>query len=369
MKSLLVDISSLQRMAVHSGVQRVTRSILTEWLNDPPAGWSVRPMVFERAGVRACDAGSVRRACPGFRGTFDCADDAGPAGGRIVFLDLNYEVTECRDWLLAAKAGGARLTFVLYDLLPLHSPQWFPDVVGPLYLQWIEMLAELGDDIACISNAVREEFLAWFRLKSGDRPPPRVRYFPLGSDPFPPCEELPSVVAGALRQRPTALMVSTIEPRKGHAQALDAFEHLWAAGVDMNLLFVGGEGWKIAPLAGRLRAHPEYGRRFFWLENCPDGRLSTCYRDSRVVLVPSFGEGFGLSIVEASRHGCPVIARDLPVFREVAPPGTVFFTGQDPGRLATAILSGIQTRPAVVGPVRLHGWSDSARALFEMDSA
>lgn len=368
-KRLLVDISQLYKSEFRAGVQRVTRSILTEWLSHRPAGWSPQPVIFKEDGVWACDDHMVRRTCPTIRRRFQPTDANIAPGNRIIFLDLNTELPGHRDWLLAAKAHGAHLTFVVYDLLPVQSPHWFPDVVGPLFAQWIRMVAELGDDIACISNTVREDFLQWFEKEFGDRPPPRVRHFPLGADPFPACESLlPAAVTDAMGSRPTALMVSTVEPRKGHAQALDALELLWESGIELNLLIAGAEGWKIAPLAGSMRDHPEFGRRLFWLERCSDGQIATCYRDSGVLLAPSFGEGFGLSLVEASRCGRSVIARDLPVFREVAPPGTTLFSGRASGRLADAIRSWLQTRPGPVPPASLCGWGDSARALFELRS-
>jgi glycosyltransferase involved in cell wall biosynthesis len=34
--------------------------------------------------------------------------------------------------------------------------------------------------------------------------------------------------------------------------------------------------------------------------------------------MPSFAEGFGMPVIEALRLGVPVIASDLPVFREIA---------------------------------------------------
>ena len=34
--------------------------------------------------------------------------------------------------------------------------------------------------------------------------------------------------------------------------------------------------------------------------------------------MPSFAEGFGLPVIEALQLGTPVIASDLPVFREIA---------------------------------------------------
>lgn len=363
---LLVDISQLHKLEFTTGVQRVTRCILTEWLERPPEGWSPQPVVFGEDGVWACDGLTVGRVCPGLKSCFQPADVTIKAGDRIVFLDHNMELPAHRDWLLAAKARGARLTFVVYDLLPIFSPHWFPEGVGPDFFRWIKMVAELGDDIACISRSVREDFLQWFREEFGDRPPPRVRHFALGSDPFPDYEALPPAVAEAMRSRPTALMVSTLEPRKGHAQALGALEILWASGHDLNLVVAGREGWKIAALATRMREHPELGVRLFWLETCSDGQVATCYRDSGVLLAPSFGEGFGLPVVEAARCGLPVIARDLPVFREVAPPGTAFFSGHASGRLADAIRSWLKARPEPAPPVNLPGWGDSARALLDL---
>ena len=38
-------------------------------------------------------------------------------------------------------------------------------------------------------------------------------------------------------------MVGTVEPRKGHLQALAAFDLLWQMHKDVRLLVVGREGW------------------------------------------------------------------------------------------------------------------------------
>ncbi|MFN0630266.1 glycosyltransferase, partial [Bacillus anthracis] len=63
-----------------------------------------------------------------------------------------------------------------------------------------------------------------------------------------------------LKQRPSFLMVGTLEPRKGHAQVLDAFENLWKGGANLNLVIVGKVGWMVDLLVQRLCSHPELGK-------------------------------------------------------------------------------------------------------------
>ncbi len=56
---------------------------------------------------------------------------------------------------------------------------------------------------------------------------------------------------------------------------------------------------------------------------------------ARALLMASFGEGYGLPIVEARAVGTPVIAFDIPVFREIAPEATFRHPLDGPGWIAT----------------------------------
>ncbi len=49
--------------------------------------------------------------------------------------------------------------------------------------------------------------------------------------------------------------------------------------------------------------------------------LARVYAHASVVLVPSIAEGFGLPVIEALACGTPVIANDIPVFREIMTEG------------------------------------------------
>jgi glycosyltransferase involved in cell wall biosynthesis len=140
-------------------------------------------------------------------------------------------------------------------------------------------------------------------------------------------------------------MVGTIEPRKGYLPVLDAFDQLWGQGLDVNLIIVGAEGWRHLPrdmrrtipqILARVHSHCERGKRLFWLNGPSDEYLEKIYASSSCLIAASEGEGFGLPLIEAAQHGLPVIARDIPVFREVAGEHAFYFAAEKPD-LAQAI--------------------------------
>jgi glycosyltransferase involved in cell wall biosynthesis len=140
-----------------------------------------------------------------------------------------------------------------------------------------------------------------------------------------------------LRSATTFLMVGTLEPRKAHAQALDAFEKLWEDGADLNLIIVGKKGWLVNSLVTRLREHKELDKRLFWIEGASDEFLTKIYTASACLIAASYGEGFGLPLIEAAKYKLPIICRDIPVFREIAGQHAHYFIASNGGELAHSI--------------------------------
>lgn len=113
--------------------------------------------------------------------------------------------------------------------------------------------------------------------------------------------------------------VGTIEGRKNHFMLLKIWQRLVARlGTSAPKLVLigqnGAEAGHVQNLLDRgigLRDHVEI------LSRCPDAELGQRIRSARALLLPSFAEGFGLPVVEALSLGTPVIASDLPCFREI----------------------------------------------------
>ena len=96
--------------------------------------------------------------------------------------------------------------------------------------------------------------------------------------------------------------------------------------------------------------------------------LDHIYRSARALLAASEGEGFGLPLIEAAQYGLPIIARDIPIFREVAGEHAYYFRGKDPGDLADALrtwLSLGDAAPASQSLPRLT-WHQSSRQLLDV---
>lgn len=375
-RQLLVDISELVRRDAKSGIQRVVRSILMQLLEAQPDGYRVEP-VYAEPGARYRYARSFTTRFLGLAAD-SLVDDIidVEAGDILLGIDLALEeVPANARQYRAMREKGVSVYFVVYDLLPLILADHFPSHAYELFARWIETLTTVGDGALCISRAVAEELLDHLDAIRPKRPDPfRVGYFHLGADidssiPSNGISEQDACDLVALSSMRVLLLVGTIEPRKGHAQALDAFDLLSVRNSEVALVFVGKPGWMTEDLVDRIRSHPLLGKRLFWFKGASDEVLAKLYALAQVLLAPSKGEGFGLPLIEAAQHGLPVICRDLPVFREIAGSGATYFSGDSGNDLAVVIedwmaLSQAE-RPSSAGISRIT-WQQSRDQLIEV---
>jgi glycosyltransferase involved in cell wall biosynthesis len=376
-RQLLIDISELVTRDARTGIQRVTRSVLTELLLNPPKGYRIEPVYASatRKGYRYARKFTLRFL--GFPSSLlnDAEVDARP-GDVFLGLDLQHHVVlSQREAYADMRRRGVKIYFVVYDLLPINLPHAFADGSADMHARWLLELNRHADGIACISRAVAHELEEWLRQQMPEisRRPLKIGWFHLGADieMSAPTGGLPDDadhVLNLMASNPTFVLVGTIEPRKGHAQTLAAFERLWDAGANVALAIVGKQGWKVASLIERLRGHPELGRRLFWLEGASDEYLEKIYSASTCLIAASEGEGFGLPLIEAARHEIPILARDISVFREVAGRHASYFSGNDPDDLAAAVTEWLKLYAAKGHPRSANipwlTWSDSVEQLM-----
>ncbi|MGM0984657.1 MAG: glycosyltransferase [Pseudomonadota bacterium] len=367
---ILFDVSTIAWHDLKTGIERVTRRLADHLLRHPPAGWRVELIRwggddFHLARGFASEQLGIAPPAP------DRPCEARPGD---IYVSVEWApplIEQAGHALKDMRARGVRCYFTVHDLLPLRLPHCFPDEVPARMRAWFEGIAGLADGITTVSATVADEVRA--ELAGIELPhPPWVRHFHLGADftgadseAEPEAEESRLLTSLARSDGATLLMVGTLEPRKGHRQVIDALEHLWQQGVAIKLVIVGKQGWDIEPLARRLRDHAQRGERLFWAEDASDALLQRLYAQSDGLLAASLGEGFGLPLIEAARHGIPILARDIPVFREVAGEHADYFHAETPQALAEALASWCRRwRKGEVGDSRgmpYQSWAQSTR--------
>jgi glycosyltransferase involved in cell wall biosynthesis len=95
------------------------------------------------------------------------------------------------------------------------------------------------------------------------------------------------------------LFVGTIELRKHQSKVLEAFETLTTKYSDLNLLFIGKEGWRVEAFIEKIRTHPLKDKKIFWLQDIEDNELANLYQNAFIVTYLSEYEGYGLPIAES----------------------------------------------------------------------
>jgi alpha-1,3-rhamnosyl/mannosyltransferase len=169
------------------------------------------------------------------------------------------------------------------------------------------------------------------------------------------------------------LFLGTLEPRKNVQGLLDAYAALVTRWPKAPPLVLAGrrtpesELWIEAigrpPLAGRVEYRgyvPDHGRR-------------ELYEDARLVVLPSFDEGFGLPVVEAMSLGIPVVASDQGALPEVCGGAALLVDPDDRGSICAGIERvlrepGLAERLAGRGEVRARDFTWRRTAELTLDA-
>jgi glycosyltransferase involved in cell wall biosynthesis len=355
-----------QAPPARKGVARSLRTMARradEWLRDhaPSLEHAIVKAVMAAGGIPSLGLATAGAAADGPPVHFH-------PGDVLVLADATWMVPRWQQAVASAKAEGAKIVPVIYDLLPISHPQFFAPLFCAQFERWLTTMIPMADAFVCISHATADalrEFATHRGLATAIGP---VGVFPLGAK-LTPGEAAPSTtLATAFRDgaRPF-LMVGTIEPRKNHLLVLDAFDQVWSEDSQAPLVVIGKRGWQCEDVIARFADLTRNGRPFTYICDATDADLQYAYRRSRCLIFPSFAEGFGLPIVEALAQGLPVIASDIPVHREVGNDHAMYIPLGDPDHLARLLLS-IENGSTVLtapepGTVHLPTWADSVAQI------
>ena len=294
------------------------------------------------------------------------------ARDKLLLLDSSWgHFGSFKIYIQNAEMAMAKTYAVVYDILPLTIPEYFrceSDIEG--FRRWHNMIFEYSDEILCISKSTADEVEKYYLTSGLSRKKPlQLHFFHMGAT-------LPSVsvnVRGLIRdfisnkKKKTFLMVGTVEPRKGHLVAIEAFEKLYKDSNEcLQLLILGHKGWKDELTKEIIKKTTEM-TNVLWIDDATDEELNWAYQNVAALIAASKDEGFGLPLVEAAHFGLPIICSDIPIFREVTQGYADYFNVMDADDLARCITEWLQTEKHPDSrDIRIYTWQESAQEILDI---
>ena len=242
-----------------------------------------------------------------------------------------FDVTHSSHPLLMPSRSAARI-ITIHDLNFMSHPERTRAEIRRDYPALVRDHAQRADGIIVPSEFTAQEVRRRLGITHE-----RVAICPAGAPDWTPRAQPPA--DGYI------LFFSTLEPRKNVGGLLDAYERLLAqrglakAGhpeTAPDLVLAGKATADAQPWLDRIARAPLAGhvRHIGYVE--PENRQAL-YAGARLLVQPSFEEGFGMSVLEAMTLGVPVVASNRGSLPEVIGSAAPLVSPDDPDALASAI--------------------------------
>ena len=238
-----------------------------------------------------------------------------------------------------------RITYVpfVHDLIPVMTPEHCVKELTQDFITWILGVFQHADMFLVNSEATRRDLLSVASTLGHAVGQSDVEVVRLDADFRQP--ESRDGGERALRQwglRPDGyvLMVSTIESRKNHFGAFNAWmslirKHGFAS--VPYLVCVGNAGWLNDDVHAKLAGNEVLRSRVKMLSHLSDEHLAALYKHSLFTLYPSHYEGWGLPVTESLCYGKVALVSDSSSLPEAGGQFADYFTaGSDQGLAAAA---------------------------------
>ena len=253
--------------------------------------------------------------------------------------------------------------YFVHDLIPITHPEYCRSQEADKHRERMRTVLTTAAGVIGNSQATLDELGAFGQAEGLPSPPTLAAW--LGMEPLVASRASPF-------PRPTFITVGTIEARKNHMLLLDVWSRIIdKLGMDApQLLIIGQRGWEAEPVFDRLDRDAKLRGHVLEMNECSDAELAAHMSAARALLFPSFTEGYGLPMIEALGLGVPVIASDLPVFREIGGAIPEFIDPVDKDSWEAAILDFAKTGSDAreeqlrrITSFRLPTWSDHFEAV------
>ncbi len=269
-------------------------------------------------------------------------------GATLVNLGSSWQLHNYFLFVRDAKLRyGIRYVPFVHDLIPIVAPEHFTKSARREVIPWVAGIFAHADHFLVNSEATRRDLMqaaavVGRTLDAGDAAVIRLDADGRASPDGALEQSWPETTLARwqIEAGSFVLLVSTVESRKGHTIALEAWAELISRRGLANvpkLVCAGKRGWLSDAVYQRLEAEPALASRVIMVSAVSDSELSLLYRSCLFTIYPSLYEGWGLPITESLCHGKPVIAANTSSLPEAGGDFAVYVKPGSSLALAAAV--------------------------------
>ncbi len=254
------------------------------------------------------------------------------ANSTLVFLGALWIADSLMLAARDAHARGARLVTLLYDLTPVMETGHTAGV-NRLFDRYLHLIATAASRVPAISQSSRNDFVDYCSQHELPAPSGGVTGLPSGLSP--------TQHTGNPWPREYVLFVGTIESRKNHLLAFNAWQELinkLGAENVPDLVCIGRLGWNSNEFIDQYLATGGLGGKVSVLStSVSDADLASFYEHCEFTIYPSRYEGWGLPVSESLAFAkLPIVANNssLP---EAGGDLAVYFESENQASLVAAV--------------------------------
>lgn len=362
-RQILIDISGIIRHNPKTGIFRVIESQVNTLLEILPNGMTLKTIYLKKTPDETVhyyctndfETSIQDKAISLNKGDIIYSPDLAPAEVDIAIKENLYN---------RYKLLGAKIVFLIHDILPIQFPDFFKKGQNITHLNWLKNISKISDCLIATSFTGAKDISHYTDKK----------IVPIHIAPV--SHPKATATKKQNKQKLDFIIVATIEPRKGHIQLLDAFDILWQSRQYQNihLSIVGRVGWMMDEFIDYLQNHPRLNQNLHYMKYVSNEKLQELYQSSDCVIVPSFAEGFGIPLIEAALYQKPIIARDISIFREIAQDHVYYFENtKDPVVLSEDIKKWINLYKKGIHPkshkIPYNTWRENCILILKLFKA
>jgi glycosyltransferase involved in cell wall biosynthesis len=259
------------------------------------------------------------------------------AGFPSVLRSLKVDVHHGPHYTMPSRAP-VPCAVTIHDCTFFDHPEWHVRTKAAFFRRAIRRAALSAGSLICVSQVTADRLRASCEVRA----PIVVAPHGVDHQRFTATEPSPGADARLLESvglapgRPLVAFVGTLEPRKGVAPLVAAFDRVAERHPDALLVLAGQMGWGFDETERALAA-ATHGDRIVQTGYLPDDAVPALLRQAAVVAYPALEEGFGLPALEALACGAPLITTEGTAMAEMAQGTAQLVRPGDTEMLADAI--------------------------------